>query len=48
MKRKLNRVVFDTNLWRSILIKNDLKCIDYNIRNGEIKFIFVLNYLKNF
>lgn len=46
MKRKLDRVVIDTNLWISFLIKNDFKSLDFYIRNGVIRVVFSIELLE--
>jgi uncharacterized protein len=48
MPKKVDRLVVDTNLWISYLIKKDYKKLDDKIRRGKVKLIFSIELLDEF
>ena len=48
MAKKAERVIIDTNLWISFLIKNDFKKLDEKIRDGKIKLVFSVDLIDEF
>lgn len=48
MPKKVDRLVVDTNLWISFLIKNDFKKLDDKIKKGKVKFVFSVELLDEF
>lgn len=48
MPKKVDRLVVDTNLWISFLIKKDFKKLDSKIKNGKAKLIFSVELLDEF
>ena len=48
MPKKVDRLVVDTNLWISFLIKKDFKKLDERIKKGKVKLIFSVELLDEF
>ena len=48
MAKKAERVIIDTNLWISFLIKNDFKKLDERIRDGKIRLLFSVDSIDEF
>lgn len=48
MRKKVDRVVIDTNLWIAFLITKDFRKLDQRIREGEIKLLFSLELMEEF
>ena len=48
MVKKAEKVIIDTNLWISFLIKNDFKKLDEKIRGGKIKLVFSVDLIDEF
>ena len=48
MAKRTERVIVDTNLWISFLIKNDFRKLDEGIRDGKVKLIFSIDSIDEF
>jgi uncharacterized protein len=48
MAQKAEKLILDTNLWISFLIKKDFKKLDRKIKTGEVKLIFSTDLLEEF
>ena len=48
MPKRVDRLVVDTNLWISFLIKKDFKKLDDRIKKGKVKLIFSVELLDEF
>ena len=48
MSKKVDRLIIDTNLWISFLIKKDFKKLDDKIKSGKVKLIFSVELLDEF
>jgi hypothetical protein len=48
MAKKVERLVVDTNLWISFLIKNDFKELDQKLKKGKVRIVFSVELLDEF
>ena len=48
MAKKVERIIVDTNLWISFLIKKDFKKLDERIKKGKVKLIFSVDSMDEF
>ena len=48
MAKSPSKVIIDTNLWISFLIKKDLRNLDTKIKNGSVKVLFSLELIEEF
>ena len=48
MAKKAERIIVDTNLWISFLIKKDFKKLDDNIKEGKVKLVFSVESMDEF
>jgi len=48
MAKKPSKIIIDTNLWISFLIKSDFKQLDGLIKQGKIKILFSLESYEEF
>ena len=48
MSRRVDRIILDTNLWISFLIKKDFKKLDLYIKSASVKIIFSLELIEEF
>ena len=48
MAKRVDRIIVDTNLWISFLIKKDFRKLDEKIKKGKIKVIFSVELIDEF
>ena len=48
MAKKVERIIIDTNLWISFLIKKDFRQLDARIQKGNTKLIFSVDSMDEF
>jgi putative PIN family toxin of toxin-antitoxin system len=48
MPKRVDRLVIDTNLWISFLIKKDFKKLEDKIKKGKVKIVFSIELLDEF
>ena len=47
MRNKVNRIILDTNLWVSFLLKNDFSKLDALLFERDCILVFSMNFLTN-
>ena len=48
MAKRIDRVIIDTNIWISFLIKKNLNTLDIRVKTGKVKIIFSLELMEEF